>query len=119
MLLWLPVMNAAVATSGNYEKYVMMGGERYGHILDPRTGYPADQTQSVTVLYPDASTADAAATALFVAGPNDWHRVAREMGIRYVMLTDNQGRIHMNPAMQARVKLNAKNREIIISEPLS
>ena len=94
-------------------------GKVYHDIIDPRTGYPADQTQSVTVLYPDASTADAAATALFVAGPNDWHRVAREMGIRYVMLTDNQGRIHMNPAMQARVKLNAKNREIIISEPLS
>ena len=41
------------------------------------------------------------------------------MGVRYVMLTDDAGRIHMNPAMQARVKLKALNREVIISQPLT
>jgi thiamine biosynthesis lipoprotein len=94
-------------------------GETYHDIIDPRSGYPADGTTSVTVLHPSASTADAAATALFVAGPHDWHRVAKLMGVRYVMLTDNAGRIHMNPAMQARVKLKSLNREVIISQPLT
>ena len=59
------------------------------------------------------------ATALFIAGPKDWHRVARQMGIRYVMLTDKEGRVHMNPAMQARVKLQHSNHKVIISEPLA
>ncbi len=93
-------------------------GEQYHDLIDPRTGYPADDATSVTVLHPNASTADAAATALFIAGPEEWHRVARMMGIRYVMLTDRQGRLHMNPAMQARVKLHARNRKIVISKPL-
>jgi thiamine biosynthesis lipoprotein len=111
--------NEAAFTSGEYQRNFAWEGEIYHDILDPRTGYPAVGTASVTVLHPNASTADAAATALFVAGPKDWHRVAKKMGIRYVMLTDKEGRVHMNPAMQARVKLHRSNREVIISEPLA
>ena len=48
-----------------------------------------------------------------------WHRVAKKMGIRYVMLTDSEGRIHMNPAMQARVKLLGSGHEVVVSEPLA
>jgi thiamine biosynthesis lipoprotein len=111
--------NEAAFTAGRYERNFTWDGEVYHDIIDPRTGYPAMDTASVTVLHANASTADAAATALFIAGPKDWHRVARKMGIRYVMLTDNEGRIHMNPAMQARVKLQGSNNIVIISEPLA
>ena len=111
--------NEAAFTAGNYRRNFSWDGKIYHDIIDPRTGYPAEETASVTVLHADASTADAAATALFVAGPRDWHRVARQMGIRYVMLSDRDGRLHMNPAMQARVKLHGSKREIIVSEPLS
>ena len=41
------------------------------------------------------------------------------MGIRYVLMTDDQGQLHMNPAMQARVKIHASNRKVVISEPLT
>ncbi|MCB1773482.1 MAG: FAD:protein FMN transferase [Gammaproteobacteria bacterium] len=111
--------NEAAFTAGNYRRNFTWDGKIYHDIIDPRSGYPAEETASVTVLHADATTADAAATALFVAGPRDWHRVARQMGIRYVMLSDRQGRLHMNPAMQARVKLHGSQREIIVSEPLS
>jgi len=111
--------NEAAFTAGRYKRNFTWEGEVYHDIIDPRTGYPAMATASVTVLHANASTADAAATALFIAGPKDWHRVARKMGIRYVMLTDNEGRIHMNPAMQARVKLQGSNYKVIISEPLA
>ena len=111
--------NEAAFTAGRYKRNFTWEGEVYHEIIDPRTGYPALDTASVTVLHPNASTADAAATALFIAGPKDWHRVARKMGVRYVMLTDNEGRIHMNPAMQARVKLQGSNHKVIISEPLA
>jgi len=109
----------AAFTTASYRSNFAWEGKLYHDIIDPRTGYPAEGAISVTVLHPNASTADAAATALFVAGPEDWHRVAKMMGIRYVMLTDKQGHVHMNPAMQARVKLHARNREVVISEPLT
>jgi thiamine biosynthesis lipoprotein len=111
--------NEAAVTASIYRRNSAGQRETCHDVLDPRTGHPARGTASVTVLHPDASTADAATTALFVAGPRDWHRVARSMGIRYVMLTDDRGRIHMNPAMRSRVKLERVDREVIISEPLT
>lgn len=110
--------NEAVFTSGNYQRNFTWEGKFYHHIIDPRTGYPAEGTRSVTVLHPDATTADAAATALFIAGPNDWHRIAKQMGIKYVLLIDDQNRVHMNPAMQQRVQLQKPVEQIIISDPL-
>lgn len=62
------IRNGAVCTSGNYERYVEIGGVRRSHIIDPRTGTPADAVPSVTVLAPDAMTADIWATALSVLG---------------------------------------------------
>ena len=59
----------AVATSGNYEQHVDVGGKRFGHILDPRTGWPAQGLISATVLAPTALEADAWDTALIVLGP--------------------------------------------------
>lgn len=110
----------SVFTSGDYERYYLYQGKRYHHIIDPRTGYPARGSMSVTVIHSDATTADAAATALFIAGPKDWHRIARQMGIRFVMLIAEDGTIHMNPAMAKRITIaNPATARIIISKPLS
>jgi len=109
-----------VFTSGDYESNFIYEGRRYNHILDPRTGYPANKVTSVTVLHKNGSLADAASTALFVAGPNDWQEIASEMGISEVMMIDKQGRIIMSPSMQKRIKLEPeyKDREIIITRSL-
>ncbi len=58
----------SVATSGNYERFVMLDGKRYAHIIDPRTGYPVEGMAGVTVLSPLATEADVLSTALFVGG---------------------------------------------------
>lgn len=58
----------ALGTSSASNQYFEVGGRRYGHLLDPRTGWPADQVAGVSVLAADAATADALATALFVMG---------------------------------------------------
>ena len=67
-LLRIRVADAAVCTSGNYRRFFEVAGERYSHIIDPRTGRPADAAPSVTVVAADAATADAWATALSVLG---------------------------------------------------
>lgn len=64
----LPVSDMAVVTSGNYEKFIEIEGRRYGHIIDPRTGYPASGLVSVTVFAPSAEMADALATSIYVMG---------------------------------------------------
>ncbi|MDH5300884.1 MAG: FAD:protein FMN transferase [Gammaproteobacteria bacterium] len=106
----------SVVTSGDYERFFEYQGQRYHHILDPRSGYPAKGLTSVTVMYPQASVADAAATALLVAGPNDWLRIAKQLGLQQVMVIDSQGRIFLTPAMQSRVEfVNAKTAVTVVS----
>lgn len=64
----LRLENDAVATSGNYEQFVDRDGRRYGHILDPRNGWPVEGLDAVTVLAPTGMLADGWATALLVLG---------------------------------------------------
>lgn len=109
----------SIFTSGDYERNYVHEGKRYHHIIDPRSGYPAEGIASVTVIHTNATTADAAATALFVAGTSDWHRIARKMGIKYVLMIDSEGTLHMNPAMQKRIELLPSDNKIIISPPLT
>ncbi|MEN8006620.1 MAG: FAD:protein FMN transferase [Candidatus Krumholzibacteriota bacterium] len=63
--------DAAVATSGQYERFLTIEGRRYGHILDPRSGWPVPSGISVTVVAGRAILADALATAAVVLGPDD------------------------------------------------
>ncbi|MBQ9873280.1 MAG: FAD:protein FMN transferase [Thermoguttaceae bacterium] len=65
--LWL--RDRALATSGSTHQFFRVGGKRYSHVIDPRTGYPATGVLSATVLAPDATEADALSTAFFALGP--------------------------------------------------
>jgi len=107
-----------VMTSGNYERYREDQGIRYAHIIDPRDGMPVREIVSSTVIDTNGGRADAAATALSVAGAKDWYRVARDMQLKYVMLVDETGRVYMNPAMADRVEFENETVLTTISEPL-
>ncbi len=90
----LPVVNKAVVTSGNYEKYVTLSGKRYSHIIDPRTGYPSTGIVSATVFAPKAELADALATSVFVMGIEvGVNRINQLEGIECVII-DDKGNIH-------------------------
>jgi len=96
----------SIFTSGDYERFYMYEGKRYHHILDPRTGYPAQGVQSVTVIHTNSGYADAAATALFVAGPEQWLEVAKKLQLKQVMLIDDKGVVHVSPAIKKRLTFN-------------
>jgi len=103
----------SVFTSGDYERFFQYEGRRYPHIMDPRTAQPASQATSVTVLHTNASIADAAATALFVAG-NDWPTIAASMNVDHVMLVRPDGEIELSPLMEKRVRLIGNTKPAII-----
>ena len=69
-LTTIRLANRAVASSGGYARGFEIAGKRYSHILDPRTGMPAEGVAGATVVAPDAASADAAATALCVMTPS-------------------------------------------------
>jgi thiamine biosynthesis lipoprotein len=94
----------AVLTSGDYERYFEFEGRRYHHILDPRTGVPAQGLQSVTVVATEGAWADAASTALFVAGPQHWRETAASMGITQVLVVDAQGGVTVTKALAPRLQ---------------
>ena len=94
----------SVVTSGTYQRFFEWQGQRFSHILDPRTAQPASAFASVTVIHPDATRADAAATALMIAG-KDWQQVAQNMGITQVFMIDRAGNFFFTPQMRQRIKL--------------
>lgn len=109
----------SIFTSGDYERYFDWQGKRYDHIIDPRTGYPAEGLSSVTIFADRADLADAAATALFVAGPKDWLSIARAMGVKGVMLVDEQGTVQITPGIRDRIHFEINPLPpILISEAL-
>ena len=88
---WLNISETAVVTSGNYEKFVTINGQRYSHIIDPRTGYPVKGLSSVSIICPNAELADALATSVFVMGKEKGlELINRLKGIECLMITDKQ-----------------------------
>ena len=87
---WLIVSDMAVVTSGNYEKFFVADGKKYSHIINPRTGYPATGTKSVTIVCPDAELADALATAVFILGERDGIALIDQIsGIECLLVNEN------------------------------
>ena len=89
--------NMSVVTSGDYEHYFEKAGRRYHHILDVRTGYPATNTVSVTVVAPKATHADALATAVFVLGPKLGLELIKQYENIKVLVLTPDGEVHGYP----------------------
>jgi len=88
----LHLSNEAIATSGKYEQFVAADGRTYGHIMDPRTGRPAEGLISVTVVAANAMDADAWGTALFVLGPEAARRkAAARSDVSAILVQEGRG----------------------------
>jgi len=85
----------SIVTSGDYERFFLLGGKRYHHIMNPATGMPAMRSMSATVIASSATLADGWSTALFVAGP-DGLKMIRNKGFQAVLM-DASGTLHQTP----------------------
>nr|MBL8411155.1 FAD:protein FMN transferase [Dechloromonas sp.] len=110
----------AIGTSGDYQRFFEFDGKRYAHLLDPRTGYPADHTQAVSVLIPAgprAGTAsDASSKPIFVAGPDAWRKMAERMETGMVLRVDADGSIQVTRALHERLDFLGKAPPMTIVE---
>lgn len=85
----VPLEKGAVVTSGSYEKYALINGKRYAHIINPATGYPATGLTSVTVFGPDAELANGFSTSIMVMGAKKGMRLLKKFpGYSCVLITD-------------------------------
>ncbi len=108
----------AIGTSGDYQRFFEVGGERYPHLLDPRSGYPAAHTQAVTVLIPagprSGTLSDASSKPVFIAGAAGWREMARQMDVSLVLRIDRDGRIFVTEALSRRLELIGKVPDTIV-----
>jgi thiamine biosynthesis lipoprotein len=83
----IPLMNKAIATSGDYERFFVFDGKRYCHILDPSTGWPAQKYMSASVVADTCAEADAWSTALFVKGPETLGELLNQKGMDWIVIS--------------------------------
>ncbi len=97
----------AIGTSGDYQRYFELGGKRYCHLIDPRSGYPVQGVEAVTILTHGTHAgllSDAASKPLFISGTQGWLASARKMQLDEALLIDAQGVVHLTAAMQKRLE---------------
>jgi len=104
----------AIFTSGNYERFRQDQTERYPHILDPGTGWPAEDIASVTVITDEGLPADATATALVVAGLSGWPELARALNLEQVAVVDEGGTVYLTPEMEQRIQFSGEVERVIV-----
>ncbi len=91
---YLDITNMAVATSGNYEKFIMINGRKYSHTIDPKTGMPVTGIKSVTIICSNAEIADAIATPVMIMGVKVGIDMINQMKGIGCIIIDDQDKIH-------------------------
>lgn len=91
---FMTITDMAVATSGNYEKFVMIGGKRYSHTINPRTGLPVSGIKSVTIITTNAEIADAMATPVTIMGVQAGLDLINQMKDIEAVIVDDYNRLY-------------------------
>ncbi len=113
LLAVVEIVDLAIVSSGDYERYFEQNGIRYHHILDPATGMPSRSgLTSATVIGPDSIGADALSTAVFVMGLDDGMELIESLpGYEAIFATTNR-RVYVSSGLQGRVELLASDHEL-------
>jgi thiamine biosynthesis lipoprotein len=100
MVTLLPLEDAAISTSGDYERYFEQDGVRYHHILNPRTGTSSSGVRSVSIIGADATTTDALSTGVFVIGVDAGLRLVNSLPDIEAVIIDNQGKMFYSAGLE-------------------
>jgi FAD:protein FMN transferase len=100
MVAMIPLVDAAISTSGDYERYFEADGVRHHHILDPKTGLSAAGVRSVTIVGPDATTTEGISKSVFVMGPERGIRFAESLPGIDAVIVDGAGNMHYTAGLR-------------------
>jgi thiamine biosynthesis lipoprotein len=101
----LALTDHAFSTAGDYERYFILDGKRYHHILDPKTGQPARRSRSVTLYAPTALLADALDDAVFILGWQKGFALLEKVPDTGAVVVDEKGEVHISPRIRDKVKI--------------
>ncbi len=99
----IELRDMAISTSGDYERCFILDGKRYHHLLSPKTGYPAEECRSVSIIAKEGVFTDAFATGVFILGPEKGMRVIEKMGFDGVIV-DSQGKVFTTPGIRGKIE---------------
>jgi len=97
------VEDKAILTSGDYERFFFFQGKRYHHILNPKTGYPADECQSVTIVAKRATFADGLATGVFVLGPKEGMNLIESLDEVEGVIVGKEGQVSVSSGLVSKI----------------
>jgi thiamine biosynthesis lipoprotein len=101
----LPVEDHAFSTAGDYERSFVKDGKRYHHIIDPRTGFPATASRSVTIWAGDAFTADAIDDAVFILGPKKGLELVESLPDTGAVIVDEHNKVWVSQRLKDKVQV--------------
>jgi thiamine biosynthesis lipoprotein len=107
----MPIKDHAFSTAGDYERSFILGGKRYHHIIDPRTGYPATASREVTVFAPNAFLADGIDDAIFILGPKKGLALCAQFPGTAALIVDAKNKVWMSPELEGRLIRTAEPHE--------
>jgi thiamine biosynthesis lipoprotein len=99
------VEDMTFSTSGDYERFIVEDGQRYHHILDPRTGYPASRCRSVTVMARDALTAEGLTKGIFILGPDKGMALVEKLPDVEAVIVDDKNQVHVSTGLKNTLKI--------------
>lgn len=115
----LEVSDMSIATSGDYERFFIQDGQRYHHLMDARTGYPAKGVMSATVMNPDPTVADNLTSAVFVLGPERGMALIKSFPKTESVVMTTDGNLHYSDGLEQTGKKEIKIKTLDKKEPNS
>jgi thiamine biosynthesis lipoprotein len=103
----IDLSDSTFSTSGDYERFFMKDGRRYHHIIDPKSGMPAHECRSVTILASNATLADGLSTGVFLLGPIDGMALVNRVAGVDALIVSSTNEVLVTPRLKSRLVLTA------------
>jgi thiamine biosynthesis lipoprotein len=100
----MPIKDHAFSTAGDYERSFVLGGRRYHHIIDPKTGYPATASREVTIFAPTAFLADALDDAVFILGPKKGLALVASYPDCAALVVDDKNQVWTSKSLEGKLQ---------------